>query len=328
MKPLQNKKVTLGIAALICLIGIIALCSFFPFIIDPSRWQTEEFLSDELIIVAIVIFATICLMLIAQASNAMNPKSKIAQSRVRFASSVSKIIEGKRINAFGQWVKKVLQPCDIRSAKERRLVKAGIDDMSVLDLTDSEIKALVGAPQKYGDKFYKSIDKKQCKEVLDAKKARFSLVDPSYYLTCEKGVSDRTITEQSAHEGKKKSTLLTWSILSKIVVTIIIAMIFTSLVYDNASSIGAAKGWMKFMSRMMSLASSSFMGYIIGCQMNDIDASYIELKISAHERYFEDSSFQPKTQQEEAKEEFVERVKEENSMVLLCQSKRKGGGAE
>lgn len=316
MKTFKNRKIMLGIGALACLIGIIVLCSFFPFIIDPSRWQTEEFLSDELIIVAIVIFATICLMMIAQASNAMNPNSKIAKARVRFYASVKKIVDGKTINAFGQWVRKSLQPKDIRAAKERELVKAGIDDMSVLDLDETEIMGLVGNAQKYGDRFYKSIDKRQCEKVLRAKKMQFSLVDSSYYLTCEKHASDRTITEQSAQETKKKGALLTWSLVSKVLITVMFAMIFTSLVYDESTAVGSAKSWMKFMTRMSAMASSSFMGYVIGCQMNDIDASYIELKVSAHDQFFEDVSFKPKDQQEEAREEFAERVRKESVIAL------------
>ena len=317
MKPLQNKKILLGVSALICFVGIIALCSFFPFVIDPSRWQTEEFLSDELIIVAIVIFSMCCLMMISQASNAMNPKSKLAQSRVKFASSVKRIFEGKRINAFGQWVRKVLQPNDTRTAKERMIARAGIDDMGVLDLEDAEVKALVGKPQKYGEKFYKSLTRRQCMEALRAKRVKFALVDPSYYLSCEKRASDRTPTEQSAQENKKKGALLTWSILSKVFVTVIVAMIFTSLVYDAATGADAAKAWMKFGTRMMSFASSSFMGYHIGCQMNDIDAYYIDLKCLVHDEYFEDASFKPKTQQEEARDEFAERVREESAIAAL-----------
>ena len=315
-KPLKNRKIMLGLGALVCLIGIIALCSFFPFIIDPTRWQTEEFLSDELIIVAIVIFATICLMMIAQASNAMNPDSKLAKARVRFYASVEKIIGGKKINAFGQWVRKVLQPNDIRSAREREIIRAGLDDVTILDLEDEEIRGLVGKPQKYGERFYKGISKEQCERAIKAKRMRFSLVDPSYYLTCEKHASDRTITEQSAQETKKKGTLLTWSIVSKIALTVIFAMIFTSLVYDETTSVDSAKSWMKFMTRMTAMASSAFMGYVIGCQMNDIDASYIELKVSAHDKYFEDESFKPKDQQEEAKEAFAQRVKEESVLAL------------
>ena len=316
MKPMRNKKILLGVGALICFVGIIALCSFFPFVIDPTRWQTAEFLSDELIIVAIVIFSMVCLMMISQASNAMNPKSKIAMSRVKFAASVRRIFDGQRISAFGQWVRKALQPNDTRTAKERMIARAGIDDMSVLDLEDAEVKSLVGMPQKYGERFYKSITRKQCSDILRAKRVKFALVDPSYYLSCEKRASDKTPTEQSAQENRKKGTLLTWSILSKVVVTIVVAMIFTSLVYDTATGADAAKAWMKFGTRMMSFASSSFMGYNIGCQMNDIDAYYIDLKCLVHDEFFEDGAFKPKTQQEEARDEFAERVKKENMASL------------
>lgn len=316
MKPMRNKKILLGVGALICFVGIIALCSFFPFVIDPTRWQTAEFLSDELIIVAIVIFSMVCLMMISQASNAMNPKSKIAMSRVKFAASVRRIFDGQRISSFGQWVRKALQPNDTRTAKERMIARAGIDDMSVLDLEDAEVKSLVGMPQKYGERFYKSITRKQCSDILRAKRVKFALVDPSYYLSCEKRASDKTPTEQSAQENRKKGTLLTWSILSKVVVTIVVAMIFTSLVYDTATGADAAKAWMKFGTRMMSFASSSFMGYNIGCQMNDIDAYYIDLKCLVHDEFFEDGAFKPKTQQEEARDEFAERVKKENVASL------------
>lgn len=321
MKALQNKKVLLGIGALFCLIGIVAVCSFFPFIIDPSRWQTREFLSDELIVVAIVVFATVCLMIIAQASNAMNPKSKLAQARVRFSSSVDRIFKGMRIAAFSQWVRKRLQPRDVRSARERMVAKAGIDDMGVLDLDAAQIRALVGKPQKYGDRFYKSITKEQAKAALRAKGEKFSLVDPSYYLSCSKDAGDRTPTEQSSQETRKKGALLAWSVGSKVIVTVIIAMIMASLVYDSSSGIEPAKAWMKFLSRILTMMTSSFMGYVIGCQMNDIDAYYIELKCLVHDEYFEDSGFVPQSQQEEAKEAFRERVREETAMIGMKEAR-------
>lgn len=322
MKALRNRKVLLGGAALACFVGIIAICSFFPFIIDPSRWQTSEFLSDELIVIAIVIFSTVCLMSIAQASNAMNPNSKIARARVRFGTSVERVFKGQNISAFSQWVRKVLQPRDVRTAKERTVQRAGVEDVSVLDLEESDLKALVSAPQKYGDRFYKAITKKQFQAIMRAKRMKFALVDPSYYLSCSKNSGDRTPTEQSATESRKKGALLTWSIASKIVVTVVVAMIFTSLVYDASTGVDAAKSWMKFASRMGSMASSSFMGYMIGCQTNDIDAYYIELKCLVHDEFFEDGSFKAKSQQEEAKEAFAERVREENQIKAIPLAKK------
>lgn len=330
MKFKVNKKIVLGLGALVSCIAIVALCSFFPYIIDPTQWQNSEFLSDELIITAITIFSIVCLMFISQASNAQNPDSRIARARVRFLGgnrkdadgrtvriegSVERITKHNKISAFTQWVKQVLQPRDIRSAKERMLSKIGVDDFTLLDLDDSQIRALIETPQKYGERFYKGISKKQAKEILRAKKLRIEIVDPSYYLTCSAIDNNKTITEKSGRESRKKATLLSYSIVSKVIVSIVIAMIFASLILDTSQGVEQAKAWMKFVSRMFSMATSSFMGFLIGCQTNDIDADFIEMKCLAHDEFFEDSTFVPKTQQELAKEEFVERVKKEGTLL-------------
>lgn len=331
-----NKKIILGVGALISCIAIVGLCSFFPFIFDPSKWQNSEFLSDELIIAAITIFSVICLMFIAQASNAQNPNSNIARARVRFLGGTTKDGDGKtirvegsveritrhnKISAFSQWVKKVMQPRDIQSAKERMLTKSGINDFSLLELDDSELWNLTKDPQKYGDKFYKRITKKEYKEIERAKRLRVDVVDPSYYLTCSSIDSNKTITEKSGGETRKKATLLSYSIVSKIVIGLIIGMIFASLILDTSTGVEQAKAWMKFVSRMFSMATSSLMGYMIGCQVNDIDADFIEMKCLAHDQFFEDSTFVPKTEQELAKEEFVERVKREGTLLTYEKGK-------
>ncbi len=320
-----NRKIVLGFFTFICAIGVVALCSFFPFVIDPSRWQTEEFLSDELIIVAIVIFSIVCMMMISQASNAQNPLSKIAKARVKFLGrtdngahiegSVERITKHDRISAFSQWVQRVMQPQDIQSAKERILIKSGIEDFTVLKLTESELKALLSKPQKYGDRFYDVITKKQYLNIKKAKGLKLYLVDPTYYLTCSSISSEKTITEKSGKESIKKGTLLTWSIVSKSVLTVILAMIFASLVYDMTAGEAGVTAWMKFASRMFSMATSSFMGYMVGCQTNDIDADFIDMKCLAHDKFFEDKDFKPMSQQELAKEAFAKRVSEET--VLL-----------
>lgn len=314
-----NKKTMLGVFALVCCIGIIALCSFFPFIIDPTKWQTKEFLSDELIVCSISIFSIVCVMMISQSSNSSNPKSNICRARVKFLGgvdeggtyvpgSVDRITKGGLISGFGQWVRQVLQPSDIRSAKEKMVMRAGMEDVTVLDLEPVELESLTNGPMKIGNKFYKSITKKQMDEVKKAKRATFALVDPSYYLNCSKNANDRTITEQSGGETKKKSILLSWSIISKVFMSIMIAMVFTSLVRDTTQGGDAATAWMKFAVRMLSMATSSMMGYFVGCQMNDIDAYYIELKCFVHDTFFNDKSFKAKSQQEEAKISYEKQI--------------------
>lgn len=315
-KTKVNRKILLGVSAFACMIGITALCSFFPFIIDPSRWQTQEFISDELIVTAIAIFSIVAMMMISQAFNAQSPESNIARANVHFADVRAKV-KAKGDSSFEQWVRKSLQPNDMKTEKETILLSAGLNDLSVIGLEDNEIKALIDTPQKYNGVFYKGITKKQYKEVLRAKRFTMPLVAPNYYLTSKGIMSQATISKKSGKETNKKAAILTWSIFSKVAMSVVMAMIFTSLVLDlSQGGVDQATAWMKFLSRMFSMVTSSFLGWMVGTQINDIDADFAEMKAEAQSRFLADASFVALTQQEEAKQEFAERVKKENVLMI------------
>lgn len=312
MKKYTNKKVMLGVLAFISVIAIIFVSSFVPFIIDPTQWQTAEFLSDELIIVAITIFGVVCVMFIGQASNMANPSSNIAKAKVKFYEKIEKITN---ISGFCQWVKKVLQPKDIKSAKTRELMKMRIENADILDLSISEIKSLIDTPQKINGIFYKGITKNQAKGAIRIKngKLKIDIVEPTYYLSFKAIDSDKTITERSGKESTKKTWLMVYSVGSKVVVTLIVAMIMASFVRDTASGDNdLANSFLKFFNRMFALITSSFMGFIVGSQENDIDAEFIEMRVLVQEMYLQDTTFVPLSEQEEAKQEYIERVKKEN----------------
>lgn len=315
IRKYMNRKILLGVSALLMCVALIAICSFVPFIIDPKRWQTTEFLTDELIISAIVIFSIVATMFIGQASNAQNANSNLAKARVRFFESLPRITN---VNAFSQWVKKVMQPRDIRTMRERVMRSAGIEDYSVIDLEYAEIKALLETPQKYGERYYKGLSQKQIDTVLGLKsgKHRINLVEPEYYLSVKNLIDPRTITERSSKEGLKKSLYLVRSIVAKLVLSIVTAMIFASLMRDMSSGAGVAEAFQKFISRLWSMISSAFMGYIVGCQINDIDAEYIEMRTLTQNMFLQDTEFKPLNQQEDAKNEFIERVKSEQVLRL------------
>ena len=324
----MNKKIILGIFSILMCLGCIIVSSFVPFIIDPSRWQTNEFLTDELLICAIVIMSMVSTIFIAQAGNAQNEKSRIAKARVEFFASLKKIID-KNVNAFRQWVRKILQPEDIQTIKERRLRNLGIDDLLILELDDEQLLELSKKAQKYAiltakdeedkkGRYFKKISEEQYKGILSIKKTeyRIKFVEPEYYLSVKNLTDTRTISERAVNEGRKKRFVLSSSILSKLVMTVVSAMIFASLVRDLTATVDQATAWAKFASRVWAMLTSSFMGYIVGTQMNDIDAEYIEMRIQVHTRYLQDTNFKPLSQQDEAKQEFIERVKEEQVLRL------------
>lgn len=323
-----NKKVLLGFFSILMCLGLIIVCSFVPFVIKPEKWQTNEFLTDELLICAIVIMSMVSLIFIAQSSNGRNEKSNVSKARADFFASLKQIKE-RGFSAFRQWVRKVLQPEDIRAIKERRLRNLGIDDVLILELDDVQLLELSKEPQKYAieraekeedrkGRYFKKITEEQYKGILAIKKAdcKIKFVEPEYYLSVKNLADTRTVSERAANEGKKKRFVLSSSIISKLVMTVVSAMIFASLVRDLTADVDTAAAWAKFASRVWAMASSSFMGYIVGVQMNDIDAEYIEMRTQVHTRYMQDSGFKPLSQQDEAKQEFVERVEKEQVLKL------------
>lgn len=305
-----NKKVALGSLAVILLAVFVAIASFNPFSIDPSRWQTMEFLSDEIIVVAITVFSMVCFIFIACAANAADPKSEIALSKVRFAEAMKQVQDTRK---FRCWCHDVLEKNDLKDAKKRELLRLGIEDFEVLNLEICDIKSL-NEPKNINGRYYKSMTDKQIEGVIRLREkppiAKF--VDPNYYLTTKSYGSNKTISEQAGKEGGKKTALMSYSIVSKALVTVLVAVVLSSFVADVASGVGQAQAWGKFIQRMFSLCTSSFMGYVVGCQSNDIDAYYIGLRVEVITQFANDRSYVPISLQEEAKREFDEAQSKEN----------------
>lgn len=315
IQKLSNQKIVLGILSLTMCLALIAVCSFSSFVIDPSRIGTNEFLTDELIIIAIVIMSMVSAMFIGQAGNAQDSRSRISKARKAFTDSYLKL-KARNVNDFKQWVKKVLEKEDIQSIKERKLRKIDVDDLTIFDLTDTQIRSLT-EPQKIEDRFYKSLDKEKIEEIIKIKneKIKLDFVSPEYYLSASTLSDSRTISERASNEGKKKGSFFLLRLGGKLVITIVTGMIFGSLVRDLVGDGDTMEAVAKFLTRLWSMVSSAFMGYLLGVQINDIDAEYVEMRVSVHERFLSDNTFKPLEQQEEAKQQYIERVKKEQ--VLL-----------
>ena len=219
MKSLfTNKKIMLGGLTMVLLLAIIVVSSFWPFILDPKRITTTQFITDEMIIMAITIASTISMMFISQASNAQNPKSELAKAKVAFEVSVKRIVEH---TAFYQWIKRVLQPQDRIDIAEKGMLKLGVD-FKVWDLSDSEIRSLTVA-QKFGDTFYKPLTESQIKGVFDLKKRvkKIKFVSPNYYTSYKSWMSDKNLSEIAASENTKKISTVIFQLTLKITLTFI-----------------------------------------------------------------------------------------------------------
>lgn len=317
LNVLKNRKIVLGLTALLILMVVIFLFSFVPYTISSSRLREPSFITDLLMVCVITIFAMIGTLFVGQASNAQNPKSKIAKATVAFIETRAETIKRGQA-AFKQWIVTVFQPKDRETIKKRLIDEAGITDPSVYKLTVKEIKSLT-VPQKFNGEFYDQLTKKQIKFLVNLKEKGLDLkfVAPEYYLSVQ-GIKDkRTVSERSMEEGIQKGRLVFASLVSKLFLTISFSIIFALFVKDMASGeYTPVEIATKLFSRLFAFFTSVFMGYLVGAQINDIDAEYIEMRTGVHTDFLEDKDFVAKDVKEIAKEAFINRVKEEQVLKL------------
>lgn len=309
-KLFANKKIVLGVMTSLMILAIIAVSSFFPFILDPEKLNTTEFITNQLILYAIILSSITSMVFIAQASNAGNPNSELAKAKVAFSISIKRITN---YTFFFQWVKKVMQPNDRKDVAEKEMLRLGID-YKVYELSDEEIMSLE-KPQRINNVFFKKLTKKQISEVIALKKhvKKIKMVSPNYYVSYQSFSSEKNLSEIASSEIMKKVSTIALNMVSKLITTFVGAFILGSLVLDLTQDPTMVAGYfMTFLSRMFCFISSSFSGYMLGCKINDLDAFYITKRIEAHKLYLEDTNFKPV---DEAKQEFIDRVKEETILI-------------
>lgn len=273
-KAIENKKVLLGLLTVLLTLAIVVVSSFWPFILDPNKLDTKKFLTDELTITAIVLSVTVSIMLVAQASNANNPKSDIAKAKVEFANSMNLISSRTGLH---DWIKGNLQKRDKDDLARLEMEKLEIP-FSVYELSDKEIKNLQG------------YEKKKLKKVIHLKKTikKIKFVDPTYYTTVKSYEKTKNLSQIASGESVKKTLTVVIQLISRIIFTWVIAAIIGSLVRDLTQEGGSnAQVWMTFLSRIFAFGSSCFMGYNLGCKLNDLDAFYIIKRVEVHKLYLE-----------------------------------------
>lgn len=288
-KRFENKKIVFGMATIGLIFAIIIVSSFWPFILDPKRIMTEEFLTDELIISAIVLSVTIAALTIAQAANAQNPNSEIAKSKVEFKGSLDKI---PNHSILFQWIKRVLQPRDKKEIAEREMAKLLIP-LEIYNLEEADILTLT-TPQSINGKYYGPYDIERLRAVIKLKKkiGKIRFVSPNYYTSVKSIDSDKTLSELAKSENIKKIMSIIIDLSTRIIMTWVFASILGSLVRDLTQDGGnTAQAWMRFLSRMFAFGQSCFLGYTMGCKLNDLDAFYILKRVEIHTLFLEDKNF-------------------------------------
>lgn len=326
----SNRKITLGFGALLMCVALTVACSFFPYVLDPSRIGTKEFWSDEIVIIVLSVYALIDLMYMAKAYNAADSRSELARANVVFVETVSKI---KHRRAFDQWVREIKEPADQKAKDLHYMKQAGLDDERLLMLSIDQIKGLEGKAQNYDihdrdgvlvktHEWFPALTKAQVKVMLEIKQGRTAIrfVPSQTYLQSKTVRRSLTESEIAYAQEKHDTVTMTAAIAIKVSQSVLLAMILGSFVRDaSAGDTAVADAVLKLVSRLFSISINSVFGWNLGCKINDDDAIFVRNKVSVMQEYISDVEsglFKVLSASELGKKEFAEQVKREAAQVL------------
>lgn len=314
ISKLRNKKIILGFTTLISVVAIVFVISLFPFILKPENIGTNEWWTDEIILVVLTIFSVVCVMFIGQASNGQDARSNIAKAKVKFLTYIDKIDR----NTFEQWVEQRLEPVDQASVYKRVLRSVGIKQEDIISLNRSDLKSLIGSPQRINGHWFDEITQKQFDKIIKIKDGNYNIrfVNPGYYLTDKSIDIDLTRSERARNESGKHTRALARSVIFKILLVLMVSITLGMFTRDLVNEQDIGTSLMKLFSRLSTICSGSFAGYLTGSQDNDISASYIEMKADTMKEQLADTNFQAKSMEEIAKEKFELKVRMENELEM------------
>lgn len=315
---IRSKKLVLGLLSFVLVLAMIVVSAFSELTMNPSNWKSSEFISKELIQVAIAVMSMICFINIGKSGNALDPRSEIAKSRKEFNDSIAKIKESG-INAFLQWVKQVKQKNDQHDENEYLLNSVGIENKHYLDLSESELTTLLERPYEkdfpHGKVYFRQLNKEQLNTIIKIKQGKNSIkfINPTSYLILDKGSTAMSDSRKLSKQQEKETLTMVVDVGSRMISVLMFGMIMGAFVIESLSEdADIARNLMNLFTRLSTAVSSAFMGYMSGCKLNDMTAGYIQIKIAVHLQYLDSKEFKPLTEQEEAKKDFAEFVRKEN----------------
>jgi hypothetical protein len=316
-KKYSDKKTVLAFLSFIIVLAITILSSIPEFVIKPEQILTTKFLTKLLMTLIIGVTALVCFILIGGTSNGMNPVSEIYKAREAFRTSAKDIID-HYYSAFKQWIERVRRPAKQIEVNKRVLRHIGITNLNYLDLDECDLRDLVKAPNKeLGDKYgVRQITEDQFKVIMAIKEGKTSLkflnVD-DYLLEKTIGV-DLTDEELLVNQFKKRNWIFSEKVGSRILILVVVAVTFGCIGWSTIQTIGEDTSvaqrtftiiW-DILTKLATAISSAFIGFIDGGKFNDFDASYLQIKSNIHVQFREDKEFKPLTEQELAKEEYIQ----------------------
>lgn len=312
-KKYSNKKTILSAISMLLVIGIGVVSAIPEFVLSADKLSTSKFWTNTIINIIIGLTAFVCMLLIGQNSNALNTESKICKARAIFRAK-TKVIAESMYSKFKQWIENVFNPTQQIEKNKNLLRYCGIANEKYLDLSLSELESLKTIPTKE----FKTLTEEQFEVLKAIKTGKSAIKFPSVnsYLS-EKTIglnmtTAELLSEQHKTTVKRFSATIITRIISMTGIAIIFGLMGWSAIDDIGDNVRTAIIIWNILSRLFTAFINSFLGFYDGGRFNDFDSEFLEEKTKVLYQFENDKEFKEKSEEELAKEEFINFTKKKN----------------
>jgi len=316
MNKVINRKALLVGFSLLFVVVLIAITSFVNAGLDPSYWASDEFKTDMLLTVALVMIGT--LTGFSEGDNFYRTKQDglYVVNYNKFYTERQKI--ENNLDKFGDWVLRLYRKEAYNKIKRYLINENGIKQAElILKLDRTQIEQLT-EPKAFeieGEiRYFNSLTQEQIKAILKVfnGEIRVKYVHESYYLNAYSKNSSKSMYELASEQEKKKRQKLITLMAFRVITTILIGMVLAGLTRDLVEG-DKAQAWIKMLSRYFTLFSAVSWGVFISNDMIKDECLFLDYKIRTLEQFYLDvevnKTFTTKTEEEKAFEKINELLK-------------------
>lgn len=318
-RKVMNRKTLLLSTALILVVAIIGVSSFANAGINPDYWRSSKFISDLILLIALVLIGVATGNAEGDNLTRNNPNGLFVATYNNYNDKRSMI--SKIIDKFKDWnfhlYKQEYYDKVLRFLEQDYGIKQA---ELILQLDRTQIVQLENSPKMFQvdgkERYFNSLTEMQIKAilwVLDGK-LKVKFIHESYFLNAYAKNMTKSMYEQAGQQEQEKRKKFTILMTYRVITTIISSMILTALVVDTANGKATSQAVLDLLSRYFTLFSSCVWGYVIAQDMIKDECLFLDYKATILERFYLEvevnKTFIAKTEEEKAFDKITEMLQE------------------
>lgn len=307
MKRIVNRKALLVGFSLLFIVVLIAITSFVNAGLDPKYWASDEFKTDMLLTIALVVIGTLTGFSEGDNYYRNNPNGLYIANYNNFYNERNKI--ETLLDKFSDWILMLYKRETYNKIKRYLVNENGIKQAELILQLDRSIIPTLTEPKSVvlgGEtRYLNSLSQEQIKAVLKVFNGEIGVkyVHESYFLNAYSKNSSKSMYEQAGEQEKRKRQKLLILMSFRIVTTVLIGMILAGLTKDLVEG-DKAQAWIKMLSRYFTLFSAVSWGVFIANDMIKDECLFLDYKIRVLEQFYLEvevnKTFIAKTDEEKA----------------------------